>query len=257
MADRWQRLPDPPNACGSAAASDWPHHIVVGVGRTAVSIGLDDRALLDRLEPWRIDEPAEVTDYALACHPPGGAPGAPRPLPYLRNGSCDIAHHRDAGVLTDTLLRILASFARPAAEGQVRLALMPVVRNGVALLAPIQQVGPLPARTLEARGLVPYLTRSTVVDLTSLTVEIDAPLGSGLAPVVVPLTGWWFATINPDREFTPAGAVALAMGLTQDKSAERAHATLRDLADLVDRLPPRLAPLRPDDLLETLDATLP
>jgi len=236
----------------------WPLHIMVGVGDTAVSVGTDDAAVIAMLEPWRIDETADLVDYGIRLNLAGATQrGAARAFPYLRHGSHDIARSRDPQVLIDALMRILGALERPAQPGQVRLALMPLMRNGSALLAPETHVGTIPERWMDAHGISRCLATSTLVDLDSLAVVIEPPLGSAAATTTVPLMGWWFASYNLEREFTPGGAVALAMGIAEGKHEANAHEILTGLVSLVARLPPGLAPLAQTDVQEAIDATLP
>lgn len=231
---------------------------MVGVGDTAISVGTDDPDVIAMLEPWRIDETAELVDYAVRLNRVDAtARTGPRDFPYLRHGSRDIARSRDPQVLIDALMRILGSYERPAQPGQVRLALMPLVRNGVALLAPESHVGTIPERWMKARDITRYLSISSLVDLPSLTVLVEPRLGSDDEPIAIPLAAWWFASYDPEREFTPGGAVALAMGIAEGKHEGNALELLTGLVGLVSQLPPGLAPLAQADVQQAIDATLP
>ena len=231
---------------------------MVGVGDTAISIGTDDPEVIDLLEPWRIDETAELVDYGVRLNRAGVVErGVKRDFPFLRNGSRDMARSRDPQVVIDSLSRILGSFERATQPGQVRLALMPLVRNGGALLVPEAQVADVPERWMHARGITRYVAVSTLVDAETPSVVIEPLLGSTDDPITVPLIGWWFFSHDPDQEFTPGGAVALAMGICEGKTEANAQQTLTSVARLVHRLAPGLAPLAQADLMAAIHATLP
>lgn len=231
---------------------------MVGVGDTAISVGTDDADVIAMLEPWRIDETAELVDYGIRLNRTGELErGAKRDFPFLRNGSRDMARSRDPQVVIDSLLRILGSFERPTQPGQVRLALLPLVRNGGALLVPESQVAGIPERWMHARAITRYVALSTLVDARSPAVVIEPLLGSNADPITVPLIGWWFSTYDPDQSFTPGSAVALAMGICECKTEANAKATLTSLVGLVHRLPPGLTPLAEADVKAAVDETLP
>src|SRR5437879_660533 len=101
------------------------------------------------LEPWRIDHVGEPTDYCLELAPTAPDAGKPRPLPGLYHGSTALLRSSDTARLTTTLLRVLASHDRPAGAHQVRVALMPVIRDGVAMLVPRASMGAVPDRWLQ------------------------------------------------------------------------------------------------------------
>ncbi len=231
---------------------------MLGIGDTAISVGTDDTDLIARLEPWRIDLAADLVDYGVRLQPLASEQrGAPRKLPHLRHGSTDLAYSRDTEYLTGALLRILGSFTQPAPAGHVRLGLMPIERNGVALLAPTPSVGTLPERWMKAHDMQPHLAVSSLIHLESMSVVIDPPLGSSEVPRSLPLAGWWFASYDPDRECTPGQAVALAMGIAEGKTEHNPRELLANLARFVEQMPPGLSPLAQADILAALEAVLP
>ena len=131
----------------------WPHQISVGVGGKAISIGTDASEVAAALDPWRILDVGGPTDYCLELDPPAPNDGKTRPLPGLYHGAMTMLRSRDPGRLTSALLRVLGAHDRPAGPGQVRIALMPVVLDGAALLAPPASIGSVPDRWIMAQGI--------------------------------------------------------------------------------------------------------
>jgi hypothetical protein len=234
----------------------WPHSVSIGLAGKAISIGTDAPELIAALEPWRIPDVGEPTDYCVEFRPPAPGGGLPRPLPGLYHGSTALLRSRDTGRLTTVFRRILASHARPAGEGQVRLGLMPVARDGVALLAPPATIATVPDRWLVAEGFEPLYTVSSLVDPARGEVLVDAPLGSGDEPSALALGGWWLPAGHWDGELSPGFAVAEIMALVIDVTTGNAASTLRAVASLVERAHPSLAPRTVDALKEGLGAAL-
>lgn len=231
----------------------WPHSISIGVGATAISIGTDASEVIARLEPWRILDVGGPIDYCLELQPTAPRAGKPRPLPGLYHGSKALVRSRDGDRLTAALLRILGSHARPAGDGQVRIALMPVVRDGVALLAPSATIGALSDRWLVAQGIEALYTVSSLVDARTARVLVDPPLGGDDDPVTPTFGGWWLPPSGGDGALSPGFAVAEAMRLVSGVTAANAASALRTVATLVERIHPDFAPRT----VEAVKASLP
>ena len=221
----------------------WPHSITVGVGGKAISVGTDTPEVIATLDPWRIHDVGEPVDYCLELEPAAlGGAGQPRPLPGLYHGSTALLRSRDTARLTTAFLRVLNSHARPAGDGQVRIGLMPVVRDGVALLAPPASIGAVPDRWLVAQGIEAVYTVSSLVDAGRGQVLVDPPLGSDDQPVAPAFGGWWLPPQHWDGELSPGFAVAEVMTLVADITAANAASALRAVATLVERVHPAFAP---------------
>jgi len=230
----------------------WPHLITIGVGDMAIAIGTDSPDVMATLEPWRIDYVGEPTDYCLELSPESPGPGRPRPLPGLYHGSTALLRSRDTTRLTTTLLRVLSSHARPAGDHQVRVALMPVIRGGVAMLLPRASIGAVPDRWLLAQGIEAIYTVSSLVDTDGAQVLIDPPLGSEEEPGAFEFGGWWLPPRHSDGALSPGFAVAEVMALATDVSALNAASTLRAVARLVERAHPVFAPTIGEGVKENL-----
>lgn len=234
----------------------WPHRIALGVGKTAVVVGTDAPELIDLLETWRIDDVGGLVDYGIELHPRAPDHRGPRPLGALQHGLTCVVRSSDAGQLTRVLLRMLASHTRPAGEGQVRLALMPVERNGVAVLVAPALLAGVSDRRLEARGIEAVRTISSLVDTRVARVLVDPPLGSAERPRDLALGGWWLPASDPDSTLSPGHAVAEVMQVALDVSVDNARATLAGVADLLQRVPASTAPEPTDDVLDALEEAL-
>ncbi len=219
----------------------WPHSITLGLAGKAISIGTDAPELIGRLEKWRIDDVGEPTDYCLELHPTAPGGGKPRPLPGLYHGSVALLRSRDTARVTTALLRILGSHARPAGDGLVRVALIPVVRDGVAFLAPPASIGKVPDRWLVARGIEVLYTVSSLVDPGTARVLVDPPLGKDDERAAA-FGGWWLPSQYWEGELSPGFAVAQVMTLVSDVTAANAASVLRGVATLVERAHPVFAP---------------
>lgn len=231
----------------------WPHSISVGLGGKAISIGTDAPEVIAALEPWRLPDVGEPTDYCLELSPPAqGGAGTPRPLPGLYHGSTALLRTRDKTRLTTALGRVLASHARPAADGQVRIGLMPVVRDGVALLAPPTSIAALPDRWMVAQGIDAIHTVSSLVDVGRAQVLVDRPLGSGEEPAAPAFGGWWLPPSYRNGALSPGFAVAEAMTLVADVTAANATSVLHAVAQLVGRVRPMYAPRSVTAIKESL-----
>jgi hypothetical protein len=204
------------------------------------------------LEPWRIDHVGEPTDYCLEQSPAAPGTGQPRPLPGLYHGSTALLRSRDTTRLTTTLLRVLSSHARPAGDHQIRLALMPVIRGGVAMLLPRASIGAVPDRWLLAQGIEALYTVSSLVDSETAQVLIDPPLGSDEEPGAFEFGGWWLPLRQSDGALSPGFAVAEVMTLVTGVSALNAASTLRAVASLVERAHPAFAPTIGEGVKENL-----
>lgn len=235
----------------------WPHSITIGLDGQAIAVGSDDAESIDRLEPWRIEDVGEPRDYCLELHPPSpGGRGQPRPLPGLYHGSTSLLRSRDAARVATALLRVLASHARPPGEGQVRIALMPVVRNGVAILAPPATIGAVPDRWMAAEGIEAIHTVSSLVDARAGAVLVDPPLGTHDEPPALAFGGWWLPPLYWDGALSPGFAVAQAMQVVTKVTAANATSVLRAVAMLVERAHPTAAPQVADAVKEGLITAL-
>lgn len=230
----------------------WPHSITVGLNGRAISIGTDGPEVIASLDRWRIDDVGEPVDYCLELHPETPGPGKPRPLPGLYHGSTALVRTTDTARLTTAFLRVLGAYARPAGDGQVRLGLTPVVRNGVALLVPPTTVATVPDRWLTAQGIEALYTISSLVDAHRGNVLVDPPLGSDEEPTARAFGGWWLPPSGWDDPLTPGFAVAEVMPLVIDVTADNATSTLRAVAALVERAHPAFAPNTIDAVKDSL-----
>lgn len=230
----------------------WPHLITIGVGGRAIAIGTDSPEVMAALAAWQIEDVGDPTDYCLELSPAATGPGQPRPLSGLYHGSTALLRSRDATRLTTTLLRVLSSHARPAGDHQVRVALMPVIRGGVAMLVPRVSIGAVPDRWLLAKGIEAIYTVSSLVDTESAQVLIDPPLGSDDDPTAFEFGGWWLPPRPSDGALSPGFAVAEVMTLVTGISAMNAASTLRAVARLVGRAHPVFAPTIGDGVKENL-----
>ena len=230
----------------------WPHFISIGLEGKAILIGSDAPDVIATLEPWRIDDVGEPIDYCVELHPAAPGQGMPRPLPGLYHGSTALLRSQDTGRLTTAFLRVLASHGRPAADGQVRMGLLPVVRDGVALLAPPSTVAGVPDRWLTAQGIEPIYTTSSLVDAGRGQVVLDPPLGRDDEPSALPIHTWWLPPQYWEEPLSPGFAVAEAMTLVTDVSIHNAASALRAVASLVERAHPAFAPSGPQEIKEHL-----
>jgi hypothetical protein len=220
----------------------WPHSITLGVGGKAISVGTDAPELIATLESWRIDDVGEPMDYCLELRPATPGRGKPRPVPGLYHGSTALLRSRNTARLTAAFWRVLASHARPAGDGQVRIGLMPVVRDGVALLAPPASIGAIPDRWMVAHGIEAVHTVSSLVDAGRSLVLIDPPLGSDEELAAATFGGWWLPPSHWDGALSPGFAVAEVMALVIDVTAANAASVLRAVATLVEGAHPTFAP---------------
>jgi hypothetical protein len=221
----------------------WPHSVTVGLDGKAISIGTDAPEVIATLAPWRIHDVGEPTDYCLELHPAAPRGGRPRPLPGLYHGATPLLRSRDTARLTTAFLRVLASHARLAGESQVRIGLMPAVRDGVALLAPPASIGVVPDRWLTAQGITAFHTVSSLLDAGGGVVLVDAPLGRDDEQETPRFGGWWLPPSYRDSELSPGFAVAEVMTLVTDVTATNATSVLRSVAALVERVHPVFAPI--------------
>lgn len=240
----------------------WSHFVMVAVGSTAISVGTDSEQVVDLLRPWTIPDydvsDIGLFDYAVALDPPRpeGKTDGPKPLPRLSRGSCVLTTSRDPQRVTDALLQCLATHASDATArpGTMRIELTPLIRDGKAVLGPPRQVMPMSDRWLAARNISRVDTVSCLFDPQAMTVEFDAPLGATESHPSVPVVGWFLPLSGRGMgvvQFTPGRAVAQAMGLTLDVTADNAAWHLESLAACAQQLPTALAP---GDLAEWADA---
>lgn len=234
----------------------WPHSITVGVGSKAIAIGTDAPEIVGRLDSWRIDDVGEPTDYCLELHPGATGPGQPRPLAGLYHGTTALLRSKDTARLTTTFLRVLASHGRPAAGSQIRVGLMPLIKESVALLVPHQSIAAVPDRWLLAQGIEAVYTVSSLVDADKGQVLVDPPLGSDDEPAPVEFGGWWLPPRYSDGELSPGFAVAEMMTLAADVNSDNASRILRAVAMLVNRAHPGFAPTAPETVKESLMTSL-
>lgn len=218
-------------------------------------MGTDAPEVIAALDQWRIPDVGEPTDYCLELHPvASGGSGSPRPLPGLYHGSIALLRSRDRQRLVSALLRVLASHARPGEDGQLRIALMPVVRDAVALLAPPASISALSDRWLSSQGFQAVHTVSSLVDVERAQVLFDPPLGRDEPVEMATLGAWWLPPSYRPGELTPGFAVAEAMALLVDITAANASAALHAVARLVERSHPLHAPRSAAAIKEALAA---
>jgi hypothetical protein len=223
----------------------WPHPISVAVGGKAISIGCDAPEVVAALDPWRILDVGGPIDYCLELYPTAPGGGKTRPLPGLYHGSMTLLRSRDPARLTSAFLRVLGSYTRPAGPGQIRIALMPVVLDGAALLAPPASIGALPDRWILAQGIEALHTVSSLIDIGRAQVVIDPVLGSDDDPGRRAFRGWWLPS-GSEGARSAGFAVAEAMKLVSDITAANAVSVLRAVATLVERVSPAIAPGTPE-----------
>ena len=252
-AERWRRLPLPPNECGKAMPDRWPHRLTVEVDGTAVTVGADDPTVIAALRPWAVDLDPDFVDYGLILDPQP-VPGYPaRALPALHHGCEPVFRLNDTAVLRRAFGRVVASFARPAGAHEVRIALMPLVRDGRALLVPPAHAGAVSPHRYRQAGIEPVYTTSCVIDAATWTVRWDTALADDRDPAAptgpLPIVDWWLPAADPEYLMSPGEALAHVMRLSV---AVTADVTLPAAARLVADHPPRLAPLAPDRYTEAL-----
>jgi hypothetical protein len=222
------------------------------VGGRAISISTDDPEIATLIRPWQILDVGGPVDYCLELDPSTADGSRTRPLPGLYHGSMTLLRSRDRTRLTDAFLRILGSHSRSAGPGQVRLALMPLVRDGMALLAPPETIGAVPDRWIVAQGIEAVYTVSSLVDAAEAQLIVDPRLGSDDEPTALSFGGWWLPPSATDSARSPGFAVAEVMKLVTDVGADNAGSALRAVAMLVERLQPQIAPSTTDDIKERL-----
>jgi hypothetical protein len=191
-------------------------------------------------------------DYCLELNPAADDGGRTRPLPGLYHGSMTVLRSRDKSKLAEALLRILGSHDHPAGPGQVRLGLMPVVRDGVALLAPPATIAAVPDRWITAQRIDVVYTLSSLVDVGAKSVLVDPPLGTVKEPEVLTFGGWWLPPTAFESARSPGFAVAEVMKLAIDLTPANAGSALRTVATLVERNHPDVAPETPAGIKESL-----
>src|SRR5207302_6807074 len=128
------------------------------------------------------------------------------------------------------------------------IGLMPIVRGGVALLAPPKTVSAVPDRWLVAEGFDPMYTVSSLIDADRGLVLVDPPLGSDDEPMTPVFSGWWLPPSARNDPLSPGFAVAELMPLVADVTAANAASRLRAVARLVERAHPGFAPSTVEDV---------
>jgi hypothetical protein len=225
----------------------WPHLITLGLGDTAVVIATDDDSLVTVLTPWTLADSAgldlQTVDFTAELHPV--APGhraIPRTIPAVRHGACVLERSTDIVELRTGLLRVLQSLHQEVPEGCVRVAGMPLMRNGRVELATLR-AGADGNRALRRRGFQPICAGSVVVDPHAMTVQIPPPLGSAELPTDAPLHAWWSEL--PDAQPGWSFGQRVAMTAPRISSWVRGDADtssqLAALVALMERLGPRAA----------------
>lgn len=191
----------------------WPHSIVVGVNRAAVTVGTDDAELVAFLEPWRVDEPRTLVDFGLLLHPEQPEErSAPRVLPSLKFGSDVIARFDDRARLRDGLLRMITAAVSPPADGLLRMSGAVLERSGVAYIVPEGNLRTISLRWLGRFGLVPWPSQTVLVDAASLEVQWDVALGSTGPGRRLPIAGIWLNHREPTVDTTPGEDIARLLG---------------------------------------------
>lgn len=262
MHQIWRRLGNPPNDCGNATLEGWPYHSVVEVDGTRLVVASDDPGFIDSLAPWSIDagDAPLLVDFALQVDPPRSdlRPRGLHYLPRVRHGSCDLFRVREVDTLTTAVRRILNAFSVPLGPTQLRLELVPLLRDGVALLVPPSHVGAISHRWYLDAGIEPVYTVSSVVDLESWTVRVDPPLGGpgeatdDVAARWYPVLDWWIPSMDTSVELTPGHGVAQVMRLVIGVDESNAASVLQRVRDAVEARLPGLAPVPPDYVVEQL-----
>ena len=260
--DPWRRLDSPPNECGRAELARWPNRIVVGINGTAITVASDQRQIIDSLRPWQIDLETQLVDYVLETEPPDIADQPSlRKLASISNGCDPLFRLRDTEILVETFWRMLASFRRPESPGQIRVRMMPIVRDGVALLVPPGHAGMISHRWYEAQSMEPLYTATSVIDVASWTVRVDRSLLAGTKPggdlePAYPILHWWLPSADPSAGITPGDAVAHVMRWCFGTDAQNAGQVLTDIATAVAIQLPGLAPLAIERIVEQITPTV-
>jgi hypothetical protein len=129
---------------------------------------------------------------------------------------------------------------------------MPVVRGGVALLAPPATIAAVPDRWMAAQGIDVIYTLSSLVDAGAKSVLVDPPLGTVKEPEVLTFGGWWLPPTAFESARSPGFAVAEVMKLAIDVTSANARPALRTVATLVEGDHPEVAPETPAAIKESL-----
>ena len=191
----------------------WPHSLVIGVHGSAVTIGTDDPGLVGFLEPWRIDEPTSIVDFGLETAPAQPTErSAPRILPSLKHGSEPIARVEDTAFLRDALLRIVVAATSPVPDGLLRVNGTVLERGGVGHLVPEPNLRTVSHRALGRRGITAHVGQTVLVDVATLEVVLDVPLGIDTPGRRLALASWWMNHREPAIPTTPAEDVARLLG---------------------------------------------
>lgn len=217
---------------------------MVGVGSTAICVASDAAHVIERLQPWQIESSSRgdigftTVNYGLELASAASTKAAATPLSRLFYGSSPLLTSRDDEQLLTVLLEILSAHSYITELPVVRLGLGAVASAHRTVLAPIEFVTSLSERWLEHQGLRRLTVTSTVVDTSVLQIRSEAPLGSAQAVEQRALTAWILPAPLHQSTWSPAQAVAQAMGSAIDVSLATASETLRAVARLVDHVRP-------------------
>ena len=191
----------------------WPHSLVIGVHGSAVTIGTDDPALAGFLERWRIDEETNIVDFGLeTASAQPTARSAPRILANLKHGSEPIARAEDATLLRDALLRMITAATAPVPDGLLRVNGTVLESAGLGHLVPEPNLRTVSHRALGRRGITAHVGQTVLVDVATLEVVLDTPLGTDAPGRRLALASWWMNHREPEVATTPAEDVARLLG---------------------------------------------
>jgi hypothetical protein len=224
---------------------------------SVLTVASDDPAVVEALRPWQLDLDTELVDYILQLDPPNGARSGRRGLPTITRGCQPLFRIRDRRELRRAFWRLLASFARTQDPSEVRIQLMPLVREGRALLVPPSHAGAISHRWYAKAGITPIYTAACVMDADGWTVGVDAPLvtepnADGGARDGIPILDGWLPAAVPDYDLPRGEALAHVMRLAVGVDDDNVGDVLRAASRLVSERLPGLAPVAPDRYIEAL-----
>lgn len=213
----------------------WPHSLVIGVHGSAVTIGTDDLAVVGFLDRWRIDKPMSIVDFGLQMAPAQPTErSAPRILPSLKHGSEPIARAEDAAFLRDALLRMIVAATSPVPRGLLRVNGTVLESSGVGHLVPEPNLRTVSHRALGRRGITAHVGQTVLVDVGTLEVVLDVPLGTDAPGPRLALGSWWMNHRDPTIPTTSAEDVARLLGnVVIDAELVADQASLCSLAALL------------------------
>lgn len=223
----------------------WLHLMSLAIGDVIVVVATDDDALAATLAPWQATVPSDFDllqiDFSAELHPPPPAHRSlPRSIPVVHHGTVVLARSTDLDELRDALLRSLGSIAMEVPAGCLRLSGVPLLRDGGIELAALQ-TGADGSRALRRRGFDPLYSGSVVIDPRALTVQIAAPLGSSVPPVLAPLGRWWsdLPDAIPPWPFGQRVAMTVSRVVSMAPSPVVTSEELAALVSLMETRPPR------------------